>query len=92
MPVVPSYGGDEEYSPQRQLTYQPTRGAWPAAPRGLRPIGGNVFGGSVFGGVRNSAVSFAAQPPGYSGSAISGYNDIFAQFMTRLNGRGFAQR
>jgi hypothetical protein len=50
LPVVPSYGGDEEYSPQRQLTYQPTRGAWPpAAPRGLRPIGGNVFGGNPFG-------------------------------------------
>ena len=53
MPVVPSYGGDEEYSQQRQLTYQPTRGAWPAAaPRGLRPIGGNVFGGNPFGAQR----------------------------------------
>jgi hypothetical protein len=32
MPVVPSYGGDEEYSLQRrQLTYQPTRG--PPLPR-----------------------------------------------------------
>ena len=83
MPVVPSYGGEDEYSPQRQLTYQPTRGAWPpAAPRGLRPIGGNVFGGSPFG----------AQRPGYSGSAIAGCNDLLTQFMTRLNGGGFAQR
>ena len=50
MPVVPSYGGDEEYSPQRQLTWQPTRGAWPtAAPRGLRPIGGNVYAGIHLG-------------------------------------------
>jgi hypothetical protein len=79
VPVVPSYGSPDEYSlQQRQLTYQPTRGAWPpAAPRGLRPIGGNVFGGSPFG---------AAQPPGYSGSAVAGYNDLLAQFMMRLNG------
>jgi hypothetical protein len=84
MPTVPSYGGEEEYSlQQRQQSYLPTRGAWPpAAPRGLRSIGGNVFGGNPFG----------AQPPGYSGSAISGYNDIFAQFMMRLNGGAFAQR
>jgi hypothetical protein len=69
LPVVPNYGGEDEYSPQRQLTYQPIRGAWPpAAPRGLRPIGGNVFGGNPFG----------AQPPGYSGSAVTGYNDILA--------------
>jgi hypothetical protein len=53
------------------------------APRGLRPIGGNLFGGNPFG----------ANTPRYSGSAISGYNDIFAQFMMRLNGGGgFAQR
>jgi hypothetical protein len=79
VPVVPSYGGPDEYSlQQRQQSYQPTRGVWPpAAPRGLRPIGGNVFG---------------AQPSGYSGSAIAGYNDILAQFMTRLNGGGFGQR
>jgi hypothetical protein len=84
LPVVPSYGGDEEYSlQQRQQTYQPTRGAWPpAAPRGLRPIGSNVFGGNPFG----------AQRPGYSGSAVAGYNDLLTQFMTRLNGRGFTQR
>jgi hypothetical protein len=85
VPVVPSYGSPDEYSlQQRQLTWQPTRGAWPAAaPRGLRPIGGNMFGGSPFG----------AQRPGYSGSAIAGYNDLLAQFMTRLNGGGgFAQR
>jgi hypothetical protein len=89
MPVVPSYGGSDEYSlQQRQLTYQPTRGAWPpAAPRGLRPIGGNVFGG-----VRNSTVSFAAQPPGYSGSAITGYNDLLTQSLMGMNGGGFAQR
>ena len=56
MPVVPSYGSPDEYTlQQRQLAYQPTRGAWPpAAPRGLRPIGSNVFGGNPFG----------AQPPG----------------------------
>jgi hypothetical protein len=84
MPVVPSYGGDEEYSlQQRQLTYQPIRGAWPAAaPRGLRPIGGNVFGGNPFG----------TQPPGYSGNAPAGYSDILAaqrlwsSFVSGLNG------
>jgi hypothetical protein len=78
------YGGDEEYSlQQRQQSYLPRQAGWPrSAPPGPRPIGGNVFGGNLFG----------AQPPGYSGSAISGYNDIFAQFMMRLNGgRGFAQ-
>ena len=84
MPTVPSYGSPDEYSlQQRQQSYLPTRGAWPpAAPRGLRPIGGNVFGGNPFG----------AQRPGYSGSAISGYNEILTQFMMRLNGGGFAQR
>jgi hypothetical protein len=84
LPVVPSYGSPDEYSlQQRQQSYQPTRGAWPAAaPRGLRPIGGNLFGGNPFG----------AQLPGYSGSAVSGYNDLLTQFMTRLNGGGFAQR
>ena len=90
MPVVPGYGGEDEYSPQRQLTYQPTRGAWPpAAPRGLRPIGGNVFGGNPFG----------AQPPGYRiGGGVGGYSDILAaqrlrsSFVSGLNGGGFAQR
>ena len=44
MPVVPSYGGDEEYSLQeRTQSYQPRQGGWPAyAPPGLRPIGGDV--------------------------------------------------
>ena len=84
MPVVPSYGGDEEYSPQRQQSYLPTRGAWPvAAPRGLRPIGGNAFGGNLYG----------AQPPGYRiGGGVGGYSDILAaqrlwsSFVSGLNG------
>jgi hypothetical protein len=84
LPVVPSYGGDEEYSPQRQQSYLPTRGAWPvAAPRGLRPIGGNVFGGSPFG----------APTPGYRiGGGVGGYSDILAaqrlwsSFVSGLNG------
>jgi hypothetical protein len=51
MPTVPSYGSPDEYSlQQRQQSYLPIRGAWPAAaPPGLRPIGGNVFGGNPFG-------------------------------------------
>ena len=89
MPVVPSYGSPDEYSlQQRQQSYQPTRGAWPAAaPRGLRPIGGNVFGG------------FGAQPLGYRiGGGVGGYSDILAaqrlrsSFVSGLNGGGFAQR
>jgi hypothetical protein len=87
MPTVPSYGGDDEYSPQRQLTYQPTRGAWPAAaPRGLRPIGGNVFGGDPFG------------VPGYGISGgVGGYSDLAAQrlwssFVMGMNGGGLTQR
>jgi len=53
IPTVPMYGGDEEFSlHQRQQSYLPRQTGWlPAAPRGLRPIGGNVFGG------------FGAQPP-----------------------------
>ena len=84
MPVVPSYGSPDEYSlQQRQQSYLPRQTGWPpAAPRGLRPIGGSVFGGNLFG----------AHTPGYSGSVVAGYNDILAQFMMRLNGGGFAQR
>jgi hypothetical protein len=91
LPVVLSYGGPDEFSlQQRQLTYQPTRGAWsPAAPRGLRPIRGNVFGGSPFG----------AQPPGYRiGGGVGGYSDILAaqrlwsSFVSGMNGGSFAQR
>jgi hypothetical protein len=64
-------------------TYLPRQVGWlPAAPHGLRPIGGNLFGRNLFG----------AHTPGYSGSAVAGYNDILAQFMMRLNGGGFAQR
>ena len=82
------YGGEDEYSPQRQLT--PTRGAWPAAaPRGLRPIGGNVFGGNPFG----------AQRPGYRiGGGVGGYSDILAaqrlwsSFVMGMNGGGLTQR
>jgi hypothetical protein len=85
VPVVPSYGGPDEYSlQQRQLTYQPIRGAWPAAaPRGLRPIGGSVFGGGVSG----------AQRTGYRiGGGAGGYSDILAaqrlwsSFVSGLNG------
>src|SRR6516164_7972559 len=80
VPVVPSYGSPDEYSlQQRQLTYQPTMGTWPpAAPRGLRPIGGNPFG---------------ARTPGYRiGGGVGGYSDILAaqrlwsSFVSGLNG------
>jgi hypothetical protein len=68
------YGRDDEFSlQQRQQSFLPRQAGWlPAAPRGLRPIGGNLFGGNLFG----------AHTPGYSGSAVAGYNDIFAQFMS----------
>ena len=94
MPVVPSYGGDEEYSPQRQQSYLPTRGAWPvAAPRGLRPIGGNVFGGSPFGG---NVFGGGGGPP--MRNTRAGYSDILAaqrlwsSFVSGLNGGSFGQR
>jgi hypothetical protein len=71
MPTVPSYGGPDDFSiQQRQQSFLPRQAGWlPAAPRGLRPIGGNVFGGSPFG----------AQPPGYRiGGGVGGYNDVLA--------------
>jgi hypothetical protein len=88
-PTVPMYGGDEEFSfQQRQQIYLPRQAGWPpAAPCGLRPIGGNVFGG------------FGAQPLGYRiGGGVGGYSDILAaqrlrsSFVSGLNGGGFAQR
>jgi hypothetical protein len=97
LPVVPSYGGPDEYSlQQRQLTYQPTRGAWPtAAPRGLRPIGMqqptfNVFGG---GGVNNAyplGPSMRNTPAGYSD--ILAAQRLWSSFLTGMNGGGFGQR
>ena len=83
MPVVPSYGSPDEYTlQQRQQSYLPRQAGWlPAAPRGLRPIGGNVFGGNSFG----------AHTPGYSGS-VGGYSDILAaqrlwsSFVSGFNG------
>jgi hypothetical protein len=93
LPVVPSYGGDEEYSQQRQLTYQPTRGAWPpAAPRGLRPIGMqqptfNLFGGNVFGG--GGGPSMRNAPAGYSELAAQ---RLWSSFVRGMNGGGFTQR
>ena len=84
MPVVPSYGSPDEYSlQQRQLTYQPIRGAWPAAaPRGLRPIGGNVFGGNAFGGV--GGPSMRNTPAGYSD--ILAAQRLWSSFVSGLNG------
>ena len=84
MPVVPLYGSPDEYSlQQRQLTYQPTRGAWPvAAPRGLRPIGGNVFGGNAFGGV--GGPSMRNTPAGYSD--ILAAQRRWSSFVSGLNG------
>jgi hypothetical protein len=89
MPVVPSYGGDEEYSPQRQLTYQPTRGAWPAAaPRGLRPIGMqqpafNLFGGNNLYGQRGGP-SMRNAPGGHSD--ILAAQRLWSSFLRGMNG------
>ena len=52
MPVVPSYGGDEEYTLQGWMqSYQPRQTWMP----GMRPIfpqqaAPSLFGGNVFGG------------------------------------------
>jgi len=86
LPVVPSYGGPDEFSlQQRRQSYLPRQAGWPpAAPRGLRPIGGNVFG---------------AHTPGYRTSgSVGGYNDVLAaqrlwsSFVMGMNGGGFTQR
>ena len=88
MPTVPSYGSPDEYSlQQRQLTYQPTRGAWPvAAPRGLRPIGMqqptfNLFGGNVFGG--GGGPSMRNAPAGYSD--ILAAQRLWSSFLMGMN-------
>jgi hypothetical protein len=85
IPTVPMYGGDEEFSlHQRQQTYLPRQTGWPpATPRGLRPIGGNLFGGGS---------PFGARTPGDRiGGGVGGYSDILAaqrlwsSFITGLN-------
>ena len=89
MPVVPSYGSDEEYSLQgRMQSYQPSQAGWPrAAPPGLRPIGMqqpafNLFGGNVFGG--GGGPSMRNAPTGYSD--ILAAQPLWSSFVSGMNG------
>jgi hypothetical protein len=90
MPTVPNYGGADEYSlGQQQQSFMPRQqGGPPAAPRGLRPIGGsvfgggNLFGGNVFGG--GGGPSMRNTPAGYSD--ILAAQRLWSSFVSGLNG------